>query len=381
MAAVAGILHCTSDARGLPSEQTCRPGQNLLGSREHRLIHSKSCPRLYWQSPRSGGRSPHRVYPIGNLNTASAALIAFDDIEFDPSAETIHCSRGIVQLPARLSLLLHYLIEHRGRILEGPELCHAIWDGKAVSRSAIERAIEEIRQLLGGGRGEQQIIRMHPAGGVEFVAPLKSEACAIESDFVGRDAAIELLDAEFEKARSGSGRVTLIRGEGGIGKTRLASEFAVLLARRHVPVSWGHCSQGSAASIYGPWVELLRELLSRDSEAVEALRPVAAAKLLRVMPALGEILDPDGAIQHYEGSVSLGVARTDVAECLQQALRLLSRNESLVLIFDDFHRADRESWIQLSHMARAVAALPIQLVATLREHELQVEEREVFPPT
>jgi len=54
---------------------------------------------------------------------------------------------------------------------------------------------------------------------------------------------------------AGRGRVVLLVGEPGIGKTRLADELAQRAVTRGVRVAWGRCWDGGGAPAFWPWVQ------------------------------------------------------------------------------------------------------------------------------
>src|SRR6266852_3313724 len=76
--------------------------------------------------------------------------------------------------------------------------------------------------------------------------------------FVGREREMEVLLAGLEDAVAGRGRLVVIAGEPGIGKSRLADEFAAKAKARGVQVLWGRCWEAGGAPAYWPWVHSLR---------------------------------------------------------------------------------------------------------------------------
>src|SRR6266516_2781422 len=76
--------------------------------------------------------------------------------------------------------------------------------------------------------------------------------------FVGRERELRELEAGLEDALSGRGRLFLIGGEPGIGKSRLADELATLAKERGARVLWGRCWEAGGAPAYWPWIQALR---------------------------------------------------------------------------------------------------------------------------
>src|SRR3954447_22752623 len=101
--------------------------------------------------------------------------------------------------------------------------------------------------------------------------------------------AAALLDA----ALAGHGALLLVRGEPGIGKSRLAETLAAHADRRGARVVVGRCWEAGGAPAYWPWVQALRAYL-RDVEpgVLGARLGRDAAQLATILPELREQL-PD----------------------------------------------------------------------------------------
>jgi predicted ATPase len=75
---------------------------------------------------------------------------------------------------------------------------------------------------------------------------------------VGRDGELGELVAGLDDAASGNGRLFLLAGDPGIGKSRLAYEAAARARDRGFKVAWGRCWEAGGAPVYWPWVQSLR---------------------------------------------------------------------------------------------------------------------------
>ena len=60
------------------------------------------------------------------------------------------------------------------------------------------------------------------------------------------------ISAALDDALSGQGRLVMLAGEPGIGKTRTAQELASLAEQRGAQVLWGRCYEDDGAPPYWP---------------------------------------------------------------------------------------------------------------------------------
>jgi hypothetical protein len=88
-------------------------------------------------------------------------------------------------------------------------------------------------------------------------------AAQAESIFIGRERELAIVIGELDAAVTGSGRLILLSGEPGIGKSRFADELASVARTRGVPVLWGRCWEAGGASAYWPWVQGGRRPIGR----------------------------------------------------------------------------------------------------------------------
>src|SRR5215831_10721196 len=83
-------------------------------------------------------------------------------------------------------------------------------------------------------------------------------AWSADGSFIGREREMEELRTGLEDACSGRGRLLLLTGEPGIGKTRTANELATYARRRNARVLIGRCYEGEGAPPLWPWTQIVR---------------------------------------------------------------------------------------------------------------------------
>lgn len=70
--------------------------------------------------------------------------------------------------------------------------------------------------------------------------------------FVGRQQEMVRLNAALDGVRAGHGRLVVLAGEPGIGKTRIAQELASLAEEQGAQVFWGRCYEEEGGLHSGP---------------------------------------------------------------------------------------------------------------------------------
>ena len=183
---------------------------------------------------------------------------------------------------------------------------------------------------------------------------------------VGREAPLGRLRAALE-ATTGAGqrRASLIAGEPGIGKTRLAAELAFAAHTGGATVLFGRCDEDPLMP-YQPFVEALRfAIANADTETLGRWVGRRGADLTRLVPELAERL-PVG--EPVRGDPDNDRAR--LFDAVIGFLENLSRDRPLVLVLDDLHWSDKPSLMLLMHLLRSAQPAPILVVGTYRETDL-----------
>ena len=109
----------------------------------------------------------------------------------------------------------------------------------------------------------------------EFVAPL-----------IGRQTPFSQLVGCYQQARQGQPQAALVVGEAGIGKTRLAREWAAWAAAQGAVVLTGQAFEVGGRLPYQPLVEALRPRLEAENAPEDLLEDLWLAELSRLLPEL-----------------------------------------------------------------------------------------------
>lgn len=179
---------------------------------------------------------------------------------------------------------------------------------------------------------------------------------------VGRDAEWHALLNAWRAAAAGRAQLFLIRGEAGVGKTRLAEELVGWCGLKNINTVTARCYAGEGRLAYAPIAAWLRgdslqsTLMKLDASwlaDVARLRPEIAA-------ARPEIPSPLGELESWQ--------RLRFFEALAHAFRSAA---PLVLVLDDLQWADADTTEWLQYFLRSASEMRCLVVGTLREEEEQ----------
>jgi DNA-binding SARP family transcriptional activator len=187
-----------------------------------------------------------------------------------------------------------------------------------------------------------------------------------EGELVGRERQLAALDAILADAAAGRGRLVLVVGEPGIGKTRLAEEAARRAASQGVRVAWGRCFEGEGAPAFWPWVQIVRELLAGvEPDELHSLLGRSGAELSQLLPDLKELvagLEPPPV-------VDLAAARFRLYQAVTGLLGRLADVRPLLAVVDDLHWADVASLRLLTFLAAELRGARLVIIGTYRDVE------------
>jgi class 3 adenylate cyclase/tetratricopeptide (TPR) repeat protein len=181
---------------------------------------------------------------------------------------------------------------------------------------------------------------------------------------VGREAELNELRAGLEAALAGRGRLVLVSGEPGAGKSRLAEEFAREAASRSARILTGRCWEGGGAPAYWPWVQSLRTYVRQSMpELLRAQLGTGAVELAQVMPELREMLPglPEPA------SLDSDAARFRLLNATTEFLLNACADRPTVLVLDDLHAADLPSLVLLRFVARELGSMSLLILGAYRD--------------
>ena len=182
------------------------------------------------------------------------------------------------------------------------------------------------------------------------------------TELVAREKEFDGLLTFADAVPKGAGRVVMLSGEPGVGKTRLAQELMLSLRNRQFLVATGRCYQQQQTVPYYPFLDALSQAYRT---APTELRAAVASR----WPFLGRLL-PDLRLENRSTGTSSPEEQQLLFRQVTEFLRELAAHAPLGVLLDDLHWADDSSLELFLHLARNLRADRVLLVGTYRDVEV-----------
>ena len=195
--------------------------------------------------------------------------------------------------------------------------------------------------------------------------------------FVGRGEAVEALHRRFDDARAGTGGVTLLVGDTGVGKSTLVHDLVREMRSRGVRVLEGRAPALDAPPPFALIRSALESVHDAEGEVGGVFPPPVGGEgfLIGFAPRLD-----DGGLGppvHVEERLlsALGeaddrpeVSRDSVAAGLAEQFSEFTRRGPTVLVLEDLHRSDEPSLAAIEYLAKSLTNRPLWILASVRPY-------------
>lgn len=303
--------------------------------------------------------------------SARAALLLRDSIAHEPWPTPVN-------LPLRIGIAI-------GQVLPTPTLFPLSGRPTHLAHTLASRAADgqiliadELRQAL----GDRVSCKRHASDDLAGTAvPAWSLECMRSHaegtlPFVGRRPELAMVLAALDRCRtSHRGRSIIVRGEPGIGKTRLVEAVTNAARERGVEVHSAQVFDFGQSPGRGPITALALSIMGADTGASDAQR---AAAVRRVLASRGGSIDQsiflsdlvdaplEPELAALEEAMDPATRQRGRALALAQIIEWAAQRSPQLFIVEDVHWADTDELARLGEIAAVVANCPILLIMTTR---------------
>lgn len=205
-----------------------------------------------------------------------------------------------------------------------------------------------------------------------------SERLSVSQQLFGRRAELAKLLAVFEAAQAGAGKLLVVSGYAGVGKSSLIRELLEPVTAKHGYFIAGKFTELDKSVPYAAWIEafrgLVRQILSEPDAQVQAWRErllerlgAGASLMAQLIPELERVIGPQPAPAPLDPAAARNRFEQVFAEFIQ-ALAL--PEQPLVLVLDDLQWADAATPDLILHLFANRDVRHLLLIGAYREKEV-----------
>jgi predicted ATPase len=187
------------------------------------------------------------------------------------------------------------------------------------------------------------------------------------STLFGREKEFDWLLKQWAQVQQSRGRLSLVEGEMGIGKTRLIEETLHRIDQAATITLRARCHEFGADLPFQPVVDLLRMGLAKQPDLLRRISPVWLPHLAVILP---EVHDPLTTTNGLRPPSTNGLTTLHLFEAVHQTVRAIlapGEESRLVIFLDDLHWIDNATVDLLRYLLPRAAQLPIWLIGAYQQ--------------
>ncbi|MCK4233972.1 AAA family ATPase [candidate division WOR-3 bacterium] len=199
---------------------------------------------------------------------------------------------------------------------------------------------------------------------------------------VGRAKETKKIKELISAAKKGKGQILVIKGEAGIGKSRLTQELIKELKKSRFKIFEGDCISYGSAFSYHPWVDILTDFFDilHDDTLKERKKKIRKKmvkvdrKLSEWFPIIGEIMGvsfPETTLTKF---LDAKIKKQRVFDITFDFMKYITKKKPVSIIVEDLHWADTASMELVNYIGRNIKNKPFLFVLVYRP----LKEKEEF---
>ena len=220
------------------------------------------------------------------------------------------------------------------------------------------------------------VVPLRVIGASDARSRLESTARAGLTPFVGRERERSILVEHLGAARAGTGRLTVIVGEAGVGKSRLLHELRQSAAECGTRVIVGRCAAYGSTTPFLPFVEAAQHVLALPGSGTVRERhdaTVAAARAIdtsleEFIPLYLALLAIPSETHPVPPHLRDELFQTAMLEAVAALFALGARSAPTLLLLEDWHWADEASRAALRQLTEILPGFALLVVVTSRPY-------------
>jgi DNA-binding SARP family transcriptional activator len=271
------------------------------------------------------------------------------------------------EIAYRRKMRAHFAAGERGQALEAFETCRAIL--------AAELGVEpepDTATLAESIRIQSPLVHPHARKAVPRLQRPDTSVNFLGGLFAGRDREYQALLKSYEQAVEGQPQLVVLRGEVGIGKTRLARKFIQSASAQGAELLLGSAFESGSLLPFQPLVEAFRLRLADDSSLTNLVDEIWLSPLSQLLPELRQHNRSFSPTPVKTSQRKADGNQAQLYEPLVQCMLALTKRAPLVLFIDDLQWADSATLGLLQYAVRRWQdnAARILFLASLRSEAL-----------
>ncbi len=188
--------------------------------------------------------------------------------------------------------------------------------------------------------------------------------------FVNRKEELENLKAHMQKALEGMGRLVLLKGEAGSGKSCLAEIFSKECEKEGFKILKGRCLYYESTDPYIPFLEALGDYIDSGESKEEEQENLSVSSIS--MSLVGAKTGDEG------GEISVSDRRELMFDDVINAITRISREQPILFYLDDLQWIDEASSLLLHQIAMNIPDERVLILGAYRHEELKISSNK-FP--
>jgi DNA-binding SARP family transcriptional activator len=296
--------------------------------------------------------------------------IQFARGEFSGATETAShwiALDALNEIAYRRKMRAHFAAGERGQALETYQACHTILASELgiepePDTAALAKRIRTQPSPLHSHSQRSTPRTRRPETSVDFLGNL----------YAGRISEYQALVNSYEHAAAGQPQLVVLRGEAGIGKTRLARKFLDWARTKGAEFLLGGAFESGSHLPFQPLVEALRLRLEHKNSLEYLLDDVWLSSLSHLMPELRQRYPNLSPPPVVDSRPEEDASRAQFYEPLVQYTLALAERAPLVLFVDDLRWTDSATLDLLQYAIRRWkdSAARVLLLVSLRAEAL-----------